>query len=548
MKKHVFGFTLAVFSAFYVYGWGRGHDDVAKLCAEYMPAEQRAFLGAWNDKLDLWCHFPDMTSPGWGARRFMKEEDLRREIGDDAETFVKWGFRHGDWLHRHTGRAVTFAVLRKAFAAGNPKLAAFCISVLSHSVSDQTALNHPPILQFATYSKFKGIDYGWKNSPEFSLGDAAVARLIRKRLAAYRPKLLGKSFDEAAYEMVMDCYRQSEVAAETETMVAFGTKDEYTAAMARVVVVQMEAMLDLIRTAWELKDEGFEITKEFLDGIAPHEEVRRRRGDPRVQAVYKGLFKPVLNPANPKATVGIVCEPYGTFHVRALSYVGKILVAAAGRTLRDNGYAVRGISFWDIEKDALPSPDEVQVILIAPGGRPGMSERQIEALKRYRAAGGRLFVMGGCDQADFTGLGGLLERRTDSEVPVSSKWGFDGVGDWASMRVILTPAMTRSGAGPFKLVRNPNFDGFCKPCCMWSLKDDPLVKPLARLQSGEKTFTVGGLARGVCWMPEYLFLPFLFSNDTVIDWQEMRLDSFSSNVLLDAMAALLDARAHARGI
>ncbi len=522
-----------------VLGWGEGHNDVAKLCAEYMPAEPKAFLGDWNDKLDLWCHYPDMTEPGWGARRFMVAADLRREIGEEAETFVKWGFENGDWLHRHAGRAVTFAVLRRAFATGNPKLAAFCISVLSHAVSDQTALNHPPILQFATYSKFAGVDYGWRNDPEFSLKHAVLARTIRRQIAAYRPKVLGKTFDDAAYEMVMDCYRQSEVAAETETAVAFGSKEEHAAAMARVVVVQLEAMMDLIRTAWEFRNTPFEITPAFLAGIAPREEVRRRQGDPGRQAVYRGLFNPALNPANPKATVGVVCEPYGTFHVRALSYVGKILVAAAARTLRDDGYAVTGISFWDMEKAALPSPDAVPVVLIAPGSSPGMSARQIAALNRYRAAGGRLFVMGGADPKNFTGLKDVLERRADHEVPVSSKWAFDGVGDWRSMRVAFAPAMRRSGAGPFRLVRNPNFDGFCKPCCMWSLRNDASVRPLAYLTSGTDTFIVGGIAKGVCWMPEYLFLPFLFSADSTVDWQDMRLDSFASKVLLDAVANLL---------
>ncbi len=520
------------------YGWGRGHNEVAKLCAQYMPAEVKAFLGEWNGKLEVWCHYPDMTPAGWGARRFPGVADLRREIGGEAETFVKWGFTNGNWLHCHAGRVVTFAVLKKAFATLDKKLAAFCISVLSHAVSDQAALNHSPILQFATYSKFKGIDYGWKNDPEFSLGNAAVAGLVRKRLSAYRPKLLGKSFAEAAYAMAMDSYRQGEVAAEEEGAVAFGTKDEHATAMARVATVQLEAMMDVICTAWELRREPFAITPEFLAGIAPREEIRRRQGNPGAQAVYRGIFDSSLNPAKSKATVGVVCEPYGTFHVRALSYVGRMLVAAAARTLRDHGYAVKGISFWDVEKEGLPSPAEVSVMLIAPGPCRNMSTKQVAALNRYRAGGGRLLVMGGADPKNFTGLKGILERRADNEVPVSSKWGLAGAGDWAAMRIVLTDAMTRSGAGPFAFVRNPNFDGFCKPCCIWTLKNDPAVKPLAHLDNGRETFIVGGVVNGVGWMPEYLFLPFLFSSDTTVNWREMRLDSFSAKILLDALSAL----------
>lgn len=518
--------------------WGSAHNAVAKLCGEYMPAEVKAFLGDWNNRLEEWCHYPDMQVVD-GKRRFLVKEDMRGHIGEDAELFIKWGFDKGDWLHRHTGRAVSFANLQRAFREGKPKLAAFCISELSHSLSDQGALNHGPILQFTTYSCFKGVDYGWKHNGEFTTSNQVVAQGLEKRLSNYCAKTLSKDCAEAMYEVVMDCYRQSEIAAEEEVNVAFGTKEEHDAAMTRVVAAQIESILDAVQTAWTLRGEKFEVTQELLNGIYPREEIRRRRGNPRTQAVYKGIFETSLNPAKPKATVGIVCEPFGSFHVRVLSYVGKMLVAASARTLRDDGYAVWGISFWEIEKVGLPSPKDVQVIMISLGNCTGMSAAQVEAFKKYRAAGGLLFVMGGSDTKNITGLRDLLQMRTNAEVPVSSKWALDDVGDWGNMRIVMTEAMKKTGTDPIGFVRNPNFDGFCKPCCMWSLKDSVEMKPLARLAHDGKSFTVGGIVRGVCWMPEYLFLPFLFSQDKTVDWGDMRLDSFASKVLTDAFAVLV---------
>ena len=88
-----FAVLFAVNSAF---GWGGGHDEVAKLYGQHMPPEVKQFLGEWQGRLDWWCHYPDMTNFGWGNRRYMVVDDLRREIGDHADVFVKWGFRHGD--------------------------------------------------------------------------------------------------------------------------------------------------------------------------------------------------------------------------------------------------------------------------------------------------------------------------------------------------------------------------------------------------------------------------------------------------------------------
>ena len=147
-------------------------------------------------------------------------------------------------------------------------------------------------------------------------------------------------------------------------------------------------------------------------------------------------------------------------------------------------------------------------------------------------------MIGGHDPRNVAGLKSLLVRRQNDEIPVSSGWNQEGVGNWAAMKVSFSPGLKRVGTKPYALVRNPNFDGFCKPCCIWSLKDDPALKPLVRLDNGLETFVVGGVVGNVCWMPEYLFLPFLFSQDRTVDWADMRLDAFGANVLLDAMDAL----------
>lgn len=536
MRKFALSF-LSVMLALSAGAWGNGHGDVAKLCSEFMPVEIKSALGEWNNRLEWWCHFPDMTEVGWGGRRFMMLEDMRREIGAGADAFQRWGFTQGDWLHRHRGRAVTLALLKEAFRTGDMKLAAFCYSVLGHAVADQGAINHTPILQFTTYSRFAGIDYGWRHECEFSLRDKGVAERIRAHLRAYRPRLLATTFGEANLVAVMDCYRQSEVAANEEIRAAFGDRSQHEESMARIVIVQMESLLDMVWTAWTLRDEPFELTEDYLKTISAREEVRRRETDPIPQAVFHDLFDVEKNPAQPRATVGVVFEPYGSFHVKALSYVGKMLGAAYARTLRDAGYAVRGIPFWGMETTDLPNPSEVSTIVLFPGRSSGFTKPMVENLRRYREAGGRLIVVGGRDPHNVSGLRDALVERGDEEVPVSSKWAIQNDGLWQKMSVSFVSTFGDLGTASYSFVRNPNFDGFCKPECRMEVKLVEGVTPIAYLDNGTSRFCVAARRGNVTWLPEYLFLPFLFSSDKTVDWADMRLDTFAARVGLAAVSA-----------
>lgn len=525
-----------------VFGWSdRGHDDTAILLGEYLPAEIRAFLGdEGGTNLTRWCHHPDHF-PGHPDQTLDMTGAIVGE--EDKAIFRDFGYSNGDWLHRHPGRAAMYSLLRKAFKEGNAHNAAFYLSVISHAVSDQGAINHTPILQFTTYSRFEGVDYGWKHDCELSLDDGDVAVLIRKELEAYRPKAYAKTFKDAVVAMTIDdCYHQAEVSGEIEIDAAFGTRERHVAAMARISVAQLQSLLDMAWTCWTLRDDPEQFTPADCPLLFAREERRRRLGNPRTQAVWHGIFDTSLNPKNPKATIGLVCEPYGTFHLTALSYVGKMLTAATGRTLRDAGYAVHGVSFWDLEKVDLPSPEEMPVLFIDLGYANGMTKKHGETIARYVNAGGGLFVVGGTDRLNITGLKGRFCLLDDSEIPVSSGWCQERVGDWASMRFLFSDSMKRVGGKTLALVRNPNFDGFCKPLCRFSLVTDDSLRPLATLHTGGRHVTVGGISDRVCWMPEYLFLPFLFSQDRTVDWMDMRLDSFGSKVLLDAMELLVAER------
>lgn len=527
----------AFFSTEKAFAWGYGHDVVATLLRDYLPDEIKPFFSDEDLKLFIkYCHYPDLPN-----KTLEQTGDI---VGDEDEAILKeFGYSHSDWLHRHTGRAASYVLLRKAFRDKNPRNAAFYLSVLSHSIADQGAMNHTPILQFITYSRFEGIDYGVKNHLDLST-DPTLRQKIDQRLEKYEPKLLADSFVESVYSLVLDCYDQAELSADVEKAVGFGTKEEHENAMAQLAAFQVKTLLDMSLTAWKFANSEEVFTKDMLGEIFVREEARKREGRLETQTVYSGLFDQTLNPENPRATIGLVLEPYGSFHYWALSYVGKLLTASCGRTLRDHGYAVKAISFWKMEVEPLPNPSEMPVLLIF-SGHSIISPKIVDAINQYVERGGKLLFVAGYDHKNLTGMKKFLQLCENEEVPVSKKWAIQNEDVWPKMSVSFAPKMTRLSTHyadgkpkAFSFMRNPNFDGFCKPYCGYRIQEDDSLQPLAWLTNEKETFCVAAMNSNAVLIPEYLMLPFLFSEDKTLRWDELRLDSFAEKVLFDTIELL----------
>lgn len=514
------------------FAWGSGHDDVARLLWEYLPKEVReSFSGAEYSIVLRHCHYPDLPNKTL--------EQTGEIVGEeDRKLLESFGYSSSDWLHRHRGRAASYILLRKAFREKNPRNAAFYLSVLSHSISDQGAINHTPILQFTTYSKFEGVSYGIRNSCEFSLKNEEVNAKVRERLTRYEPKLLADSFSESVFALIFDSYLQAEVSAEVELAIAFGEKELSNEKMACLVSVQLESLLDMVFSAWTYANCEEEFPMEKFSELTEREDARRRLGKPERDAVFEGLFDEKRNPENPKARIGLVCEPFGSFHIWALSYVGKLLTASTGRTLREHGYAVNAVSFWKMETEPLPDPKEMPILVIF-AGHCRISKGIESALRDYVNRGGKLLYAAGSDPKNLTGLADVLKRCGNEEVPVSSKWGIQNEDVFGKMRVTFTSAMPAMGTEPYAFQRNPNFDGFCKPTCLFRIEPKDGVKPLAFLENGKDTFCISAVTSKAAWVPEYLLLPFLFSDLKKISWTELRLDPFAEKVMLGTLEELL---------
>lgn len=524
------------------HAWDVEHEVIAQLTGEFLPSDIKGSL-TFDDFTVLLenCHYPDE----YAFRKYHSLDDIAKIVGPaDAETLARQGFKNAGWLHRERGRGTVLALLARAFANSEHAKAAFWLSVLTHAVSDESALNHPPLLQFVQYSRFEGVDYAIRKvEPEAKnvfgfRADGPVVRKVRERLRGYAPQVPEGDFATVVRHFVSDAVRQADVAARLEGVIAFAPRNEAEEALADLVTMQVKILLDMAWTAWRLRDPASPVPDAGSDAACEvRMEAFTRTLDPGRQAVFAGVFDASQNPPKPKGTVGFICEPYAMFARGRLSYVGRMLTASAARTLRDNGWAARGIALADLAAKGLPPPSDVPIVFVSLGSCRLLPE-EADAIRRYRAAGGRLIAVGGADAKDVTGLGNMMERRLDDEMPVSSKWGVQNEKVWKGMSVSFVSALGASGTGPFPLVRNPNIDGFCKPYAAFAFKSDAAVEPLAYLDNGRGRLLVAARAGNVVWLPEYLLMPFLFSHDTTLDWSAMRLDSFASMVLLVALDAV----------
>ncbi len=555
MKKYLLPaksiFAIVVCAASALFAWDVEHDEVAQLTGEFLPADvKRVFTFDDFAILMANCHFPDMTE--WpcenGQRRFHTLQELAAHVGaSNAQTFAELGYVSSGWFHTAKGRAALMGMLARAFGKGEHAVAAFCLSALTHAVSDESALNHPPLLGFFRYSKLPGIDFsmrkvedGAKNVFGFR-SDGHIVHLVRERMKGYVPKVPDGSFAEALMAIGVDvAVRQCAFAGEVEGTIAFAPQPQAEEALADLVAMQVRTLEDIVWTCWTHRSPDAALPgPDFKQDFEKRAAEAARSLDPRRQYVFNGIFNESLNPARPKAVVGIVCDAYARAY-GSLSFPGRIMSAAAGRTLRANGYAVKGLAYWEAAK-GFPDPSEVPVALAIIGGAGymsrGASPEFAAAAKDYRRRGGRLIIVGGEDVHDMTGFAGTMKRRENGDVPVSSAWCRAEAADACSMALVVSANMPRLAGERYPFLRDPNFDGFCKPVCRM---ETPVGEKLLELDNGRERFTVAVRKDGVVWLPEYTLLPYLFvKDDPKLPLAALTLDEFGTKVILDAVEMLL---------
>ena len=536
--------------------WDVEHDEIAMLVGESLPPEIKSFF-TFEDfgTLIAYCHYPDMTD--YEPRHFHTLEELSEIIGARDRAVVESRGFFPYWMHTEDGKATFMALMARAFARGERRLAAFYLSALSHPVGDESALNHPPLMNFVKYCRFKGVDFGVKKvevaaKNDFGFrSDGLVVKLARGKLRGCRPKL--PPVDGFCEQMLWHCLQvvpQSAYSAEKEAEICFAKCDSPADALADLVAMQVRAIVDIAWTCWvnrstEAPLPAADFKERFERGVAELEA----KCDPARQAVFGDLFDPRRNPPNPKGWVGILCESVGFRGAGVQSYVGRIVAGACGRTLRDHGWAVKGIPLRGLKAGDLSVADTP--IVVAALGNDAPTAEQASALIKFRQAGGRIIyisgqfataahdrevsgrplVVGKGDPLNISGMADLLNDRGCEEVPASPGWGTEGAcADWRKFSI-------EYAGRSWPLRHDPNGDAWSKAVCAQEVRLGDGVEPIAFLDNGKSRFCVAARRGSVTWLPIYMLSPFLFSENRALDFGALRLDSFAERVLLAEVAS-----------
>ena len=124
------------------FGWGAGHDAVARAVASRLPQP-------WCERLQgvtlqQFCadnHYPD------SFELFPVER-----VGPETLDYIRGqGITKRYDLHSDKGRAVAFCMLTRSIKENQPDRALLWLACLAHSTADMAACNHDPVVHIATY-------------------------------------------------------------------------------------------------------------------------------------------------------------------------------------------------------------------------------------------------------------------------------------------------------------------------------------------------------------------------------------------------------------
>ena len=563
MKKAMVVF-LTLTAAFSLFGWGSGHEDHAGLVLQYLPQE---IVSTWSDAAKKkfqshWSHYPD-------SHKKIAPEILNL-IGPDAARFLNESRLKTCYsFHNDSGKGAAFFLLVRAFRGKQYDAAAFFAGVLMHGIADANAFNHAPLIHHLTYTRYRHIRYP-RVDLDLSMmrGNKVLAGMIKKRLAGFRPDAGKGNLRETVICLMLEEIDSNAFMCARENLLVLANPDGSTSdaalgAMADIAAYQTRSGVNVICAAWRLAGGGEKLDlspsdfdpkafaalskTEKMSSIRPEYERRRNekleRRDPRTDAVYAGLFD--QTGGGKTGTVGLVCEATYAMNQSFLGFGSKFLIGSLGRTLLKNGKNVEVIPLYRL-KSIVPSPERIPVIVICSnGGAPGFA---VNALKTYVARGGKVIVIGGRSEMNLTGLAPFFERKQNGEIPVSSVYGRANQEVIGTMTVCpVGPMAGLFGRKSFAFKENPNTPaGWNKPFSNVVIRrGDASVIPLFDLNNASGRFCIAAMKRDAsgrmtgAWIPQYLLMPFLFSDDSSMpDWSKPELDSFGSRLVLAVLEKL----------
>ena len=537
-----------------LFAWGPGHDDVNRIALEWLPADIKSLLSTDDRKAFVKeSHAPDDFTP-WVDYERKKGRSI---ASDDLATLAASNIKTPYGLHSAKGQAVNFILLHRALKDRDGSRIAFWGACLAHTLADEAACNHDPLIHYLTYA-FKG-GYGMKFGEAGMLDFGELCRtpegyaLAVKAVDAVPLARLGKEPQGVLAEIMMHGLKANQFMTERGVRIASAfdpnvSKDvlaDSRVAMAELGAYGARSWLEAITTAWALIKDGKPdpvITPELLaNHKARHAEYVSAR-PLEADALYAPWLK--LQAKTGVPSVGVVVEPSISMNQGGLSFGGRFLASAILRELYESKIAFRVI---DARKPAKSLDIQTaSTVIVCSGGLH--NAELVSALKAYANAGGNLLVIGG-EHRDLLGpLSQALTKADPATLPVTLGYGQKNLDIIDGLRVRFSGPLADSiGEKDYRFIHNPDTKaGWQKPKCAYRLKQDigADIEPLAKIElNGQSQFVAAvyrpdGNSRFV-FIPEYLIAPYLLTDEPKFsNPAQPQLDRIGANVLSTALSLL----------
>ena len=544
MKKFTV-FTLSfLFYLTDLFAWGNGHIGHADLVLNYLPNDIANFLKSETSlPPQKWAKFPD------GMKKHSVQPNVVNAIGIADASFIDTFARSQFFWHHDDAKCMAFILLAKAFRENNPKSASFYFGVLMHSISDMSAFNHAPILHYLTFFK-----YNPQAFPNVNLDIDAYNELpeIRKRtkeiLADFIPDTSLKDFEQTIAQLYMQSAFDSAYLSKIENKIAIQEKGKkysnaYIETFSRLIDYQVRLCVNITCSAWALAKSDTELNpKNFLFADLKKVELpknikiktkrifmkfskQRKLSD---DSVFEGICDETKTPA-----IAFIVEKSGIMDRSAIGLKTKFLASISARYLKKIGKNIQLIDIANIKNFDL-SPEKFPVLVISD--LTGVRFKKY--IEKYVNDGGKIIIMGG-QSTNFSGLQQHCKTRPNNETPVSTAWGVVNIDVIKKMSLTFKNAFASLEKNEIPFKRNPNVVGWYKPISNIEILPSEKVIPLVDLKYGDdkKTYTVSAGFKNdkgeifAIWLPQYLLMPTLFSDDIgTQDWSKPILDSFSAPI------------------
>lgn len=547
MRINTLPILLALALPSLVFGWGAGHDQVNELAVEMLrgvlPAESAANVIRWS-------HTPDDFTPWEKLERFrVPPEDLQRLAAHKLTTAYS--------SHSAKGQAVTFILLVNAFRHQDPQRIAFWSACLLHTLADEAACNHDPLIHCATYA-YAGA-YRLKMGPGVGLDFSAVARSpadrerVRRLAGAVAPSPLSDEPNEALLDVMLSGVKSNAFMTRRGTVIAgsfamgAGAErlDAARTALAELGVHGACRGRDVITAAKEFARR--EIVPELTPAIEAEFQKRKAAFVAARPLSDDSLYAELLEAQAPgdRAAVGVLVEPSISMNEARFSFGAKVIVAGAARALQLAGVPFRLVDVRCLERTGALNRQTTPVLFVCAGPLR-LGEPAKEALAKYLADGGRFLWIGGEHGGILGKLSESLVPIAPADAPIAVRYGQDTPVAHKATFHFLGGLQETLGAGPYRFVHNPNTKaGWQIPRCRYQIKPADGVVVLAEMRLAAGAVPVAGAwmdrqgtAKAI-FIPEYLVAPYVLSEeDRVEDLSRPVLDQVGRQILSASLRLL----------